>query len=160
MKIFVLLTLFLMTMVAFAEGEIAEGLVVANVPVDIWLKSIVSTYGSWGEFIGWQAKSAAIIYVIIGSMKVSFIRPLWDGLGKAKVFAAPVLSLLSVIFMAMAAKGEGMSAYQMIWMGLTTGAGALALSNLMEAIRSIPGIGSIPNSIIHLLENILKRPTN
>ena len=98
-------------------------------------------------------KISMIIMLIIGFTKVSIVRPLWDKLGKAKVWAAPLLSLIGA-FASTVMTGEKLTA-SVIFTFLVSGAGAVALYELLDSIRAIPGIGAVYIAIIDFLKSIL-----
>ena len=107
--------------------------------------------------IPWTLKIAAILMILLGTLKVSFARPVWDKLGPYKALAAPVLSLLIGIISLGAnpnqmITGPGVVAY------LFAGAGAIVLHELIDAIKSIPGIGPTYLNILVFMQTFLKKP--
>ena len=107
--------------------------------------------------IPWTLKIAAILMILLGTLKVSFARPVWDKLGPYKALAAPVLSLLIGIVSLGAnpnqmITGPGVVAY------LFAGAGAIVLHELIDAIKSIPGIGPTYLNILVFMQTFLKKP--
>ena len=109
-----------------------------ELPLDQFLAQVMAAIKALGG-LPWALKIASIVLLIIASMKVAVVRNLiWDRLGAAKAFVAPVLGLI-VGLLSMAAEGNvtvaGVFAY------LFAGAGALAIHELLDAVKGIPGIG-------------------
>jgi hypothetical protein len=103
--------------------------------------------------LSWTLKIATIVLLLIGSMKVSALRPYWDKLGSLKAFAAPVLSLVAGI-LSLSVGGSitlsGVTAY------LFAGAGAIILHELLDAIKKAPGIGPMYIIGIEFMQKFLK----
>ena len=116
-----------------------------------FLTYVFGLFGDWQGFITWQAKIIAGLYILIGLWKVSILKPLWDKLGKFKALVAPVLSLIVTIVLAT----QGDVTFEVILIALTSGAGALALADILDFIKKLPGIGTIWVKIIEILEKLL-----
>lgn len=105
--------------------------------------------------IPWTMKIATIILILISSMKVSFIRPLWDKLGWAKGILAPVLGIVAGV-LTLSQSGSlslpGVMAY------MFAGAGAVVLHELFEAMKLIPGITPTVLSVVQFFESALASP--
>lgn len=97
-------------------------------------------------------KISIIVTLCISSMKVTFLNQMiWSKLGSAQAFVAPVLGLVAGIL----GIGAGHVALTLpvIFAYLAAGSGALALHELLDAIKGIPGIGSVFVSLINLIES-------
>lgn len=107
-------------------------------------------FGVIGNLKGmkWQMAVASIITVLISTLKVSAWRPLWDKLGWFKGFLAPTLSVGSIVLIAW---GTGQLSWGTLLVAITTGAGAVALHELLDAFKGIPGIGKVWVAIIEIL---------
>lgn len=96
------------------------------------------------------AKISGVILLLIASMKVSVIRSyVWDRLGAFKAFAAPTLGLIAGVISLETITLPGLATY------LFAGAGAIILHEILDAVKSIPGIGAIYVSIIDFIKKIL-----
>jgi len=123
----------------------------ADVPVDQFLAQVFELIKSFGG-MSWTLKIAGIVLLVIASMKVSFLRPLWDKLGQWKAFAAPMLGLLAGILSLQPITLTGVVAY------LFAGAGAIVLHELLDAVKAMPWVGAMFKSIIELVQKLLKKP--
>jgi len=135
-------TLALMPALAFAEGEAA--------PMD-FLAQVFAAIKAMGG-LPWAGKVAAICLLLVASMKVSFIAPLWDKLGAAKVFVAPALALIGGLLSMDVITLPGAMAYIM------AGAGAIAMHQILDAIKAIPGLGAMYVAVIDLISGLLRKP--
>lgn len=129
----------------------------SEVQLGDWLKSVLDLFGGLGQYVNWQLKAVAIIFVVIGSFKVSALAPLWEKLGKGKAFVAPILGVVASL---LAVWGSNVSAFSWsaAFIAISTGAGALALADLFDAVKKWPGVGPVVVSIITVLEKLLKKP--
>lgn len=134
---------------AIADGEVVAP--VADMPLDQFLADVLAAIKAFGG-LGWAGKVASICLLLVASMKVSFMRPLWDKLGGAKVFVAPALALIGGILSMPSITGAGVVAY------ILAGAGAIAMHQILDAIKAIPGIGSMYVAIIDLVSSLLRKP--
>ncbi len=166
-----LLVLFFMPVLALAQeageavkevatkvAEVVPAPPVGDVQLDGLIKMIVDLFGSFDGFVNWQLKAAAIIVILIAAWRVSALSFLWDKLGSAKAWLAPLLSLIAAIFTTW---GSGLAAGSWEWtisnifLTLTTGAAAMAIANLLKSVKAIPGLGSVWVSVIEVLEKLL-----
>lgn len=127
--------------------------VAAELPVTDFLAQVIEAIKSFGG-LAWGMKVAAVITLIISSMKVSFIRQYtWDKVhGSLKVLIAPALGLIAGL----------LSMGKFDWASLTAwaaaGAGAVLISNLLAGVKQLPGIGAQYVSLINLFEMLLGKP--
>ena len=110
-----------------------------------------------GEFGGlpFVGKVAGIILLLIGTLKVSVFRPVWDMLGSYKVFVAPVLGLAAGLLSL--AGGEGFNVAQVLAY-VVSGAGAILLHELLDGVKALPGLGPLFQTVVTFLQGLLKRP--
>lgn len=145
-KLMLVLSFMFVSMVAFAADA-------ADLPASDFLLQLFSAIKDLGG-MAWAGKVCAIVALLIGSTKVSFLRAaLWDKLGAYKVLVAPLLGLAG------GAVAYFSSGVQLTLANATAyifaGAGAVLLSELLEVVKAIPGIGPMYLSAIGLLEGIL-----
>lgn len=121
----------------------------------MFLAQVVELVNSWGG-LPWYLRVSGVITILLSSIKVSIIRTwTWDKLGKdAKFWAPMVLALIGGLF----AHGQGVFKFDVIFAYLTAGAGAIVLHQILDAVKLIPGIGSVWVGIIEILKLILKAP--
>jgi hypothetical protein len=105
--------------------------------------------------LSWMAQVAMVLGLLLASMKVSFLRPIWDKLGDAKAWAAPLLGLLYGV-VSLKISGDLTLAGAMAYFG--AGAGAIILHELLDSLKSAPGIGHIYVGIIDLIEKLALKP--
>lgn len=144
---FFFFSLLFLSVAAFASD-------LADYPADKFFGDIFETVKAFGG-MPWTLKIAAIVTLVISSMKVSFVRPLWDKLGWAKGIVWAVLSVL-VGIVTLSSGGNltfaGVAAY------LFAGAGAVILHELLDSLKGIPGVGGVYLSIIEFAQKLLKAP--
>lgn len=139
-----------------ADGEAGLPVVPVPAPAEVPINEIISgmlkAIGDW-RAIGWQAGLAASIAVLISTMKNSLLRAwIWDKLGWWKVFVAPVLAMVAVLIFV---KPFDMKA---VMLALTTGAGAIAIHQFLDALKNAPFIKPWMTPILDFLAKLLKSP--
>lgn len=147
LKIFLSLCMvMLFTVITFAQETVP-------IPVDTvegFFSQVLTFVKQFGG-LPWVLKIAGISAILISTMKVSVLRELiWDKLGNAKVWAAPLLGLLFGI----ASLGSGLS-WASALAYISAGAGAIILHELLDSVKGIPGLGSVWLSIIEVIQKIL-----
>jgi len=125
---------------------------IAEVPIAEVIAQATKVVADWKD-MGWKAGLLALITLLLSTLKVSFLRAfLWDKLGDLKVFVAPMLGMAAVF----------LSMQEFSWagalVGFTTGMGAIALHQMLDALKNRPKLGSIPRMIVNFLSSILKAP--
>jgi len=105
--------------------------------------------------LSWTLKIAFVVMIIIGLMKISALSSFWDKLGAAKAWLAPILGLVMGVLM-LGANGQLSWAGVFAYMG--SGAGAILLHELLDAVKAIPGLGSTYVTIINLIEGAIPGP--
>jgi hypothetical protein len=82
-------------------------------------------------------------------MKVSFLRGLiWDRLGAAKAWVAPVLALIGGIMNLETITLPAILAY------MGAGAGAIILHQLLDLVKAMPGISSFWIMVINMIASV------
>lgn len=103
--------------------------------------------------VKWQLTLAAILSLLIGTTKNSFLRKyLWDKLGAAKVLVAPVLSVI-VVLIAVQPFTWGSLVF-----ALTTGMGAIAINEMLKAIKALPFVGPKYDKMLDAAAILLRKP--
>lgn len=103
--------------------------------------------------LSWVLKISVIITILISSMKVSFLNQmLWSKLGAFKAWAAPILGLIAGI-LSLAQGGE--ITLVAVFAYISAGAGAIILHEILDSVKSLPGIGASWLWIIELISAAL-----
>lgn len=147
MKKLIIATCLLAPLAVFAQDTVPVELPAADL-----LAQVLDMIRNFGG-LPWFGKVAAIITLVLSSMKVSALNDLiWNKLGAFKAWAAPILGLI-VGIVGLGADGKitlaGVLAY------MSAGAGALILHELLDTIKAIPGIGSMWVSVIEIIKSVL-----
>lgn len=140
-RIFLILAL-LVPFCAFAQ----------EVTINDWLGQVLEFFKTAKDASGIM-KASGIVFLLVGLMKVSKLSFIWDSFGKFKPFVAPVLALIGAVLSQVASGGK--VDLSIIILALTHGAGSLALADLFDALKKVPGISKIVLAIIELIEKIL-----
>lgn len=122
-----------------------------DVPIDQFLNLVLEAVKNFGG-IPWTLKIASILTLVLSTMKVSFMRPLWDKLGWGKMLAAPILALAVGLLSLQQFSFAGLVAY------LFAGVGAIVLHQMLDGVKGIPGVGGVFLSIIEFVQKMLKAP--
>jgi hypothetical protein len=132
---------------AFADATVVT-------PTD-FLKLVSDTVQSFGG-LSWMLKVAAVITVLISSMKVTFLNGLvWSKLGKAQAWVAPILGLVGGL---VGLAGHGPLTLQSAFAFLSAGAGAIILHELLDTVKALPGIGPVWVGLIDAIEKATGGP--
>lgn len=105
--------------------------------------------------LSWVLKIAGGITLILSTMKVSFLKPIWDKLGDAQAWAAPVLGLISGLLMTAV---DGNFTWAAVSAYVFSGAGAIILHELLDTIKSIPKLGTGWVTVIEVIKSLLGSP--
>jgi hypothetical protein len=157
MKLFMILIAFCLSAcgIAFAQEVVAPvPPVVPDLPVASFLEQVFAAVKDFGG-LSWGLKVIAVCTLLIASMKVSVLKPLWDKLGAFKVLAAPVLALvMGVVSLSTGAvDGKITGAALMAW--AMAGGGAIILHQLLDAIKELPMVGPKYDAWIDLAKGFL-----
>jgi len=120
------------------------------IPVDVFLNQLLQSIAKFGG-MGWGLKVAAIITLIVSSMKVSFLKPIWDKLGWAKILIAPLLSLVGALIAYFT--GGVPFVFSDFMAYLFVGGGSIIMHELLDALKQMPWIGDSVKAVITLIEN-------
>lgn len=116
-------------------------------------KVFITTY-LWGglKFVGLVA---TLVLLVIGALKLSYLRPLWDRLGNLKSLVAPLLSLIlgltSLLISDEPITLHGLFTY------LLAGSGSIILHDLFDAVKSLPFISPAYQKVVQNLQDLLRQ---
>jgi len=127
---------------------------VADLASPVFLAQVFEMVNSFGG-MPWTLRVAAVIMLLVASMKVSFARPLWDKLGKFKSLVAPLSGLVAGLLI-LGSSGSLTLAGAIAYM--FAGAGAIILHELLDSIKGLPGLGKMYIAVIEFLQGLLKKP--
>lgn len=146
MQVFLLFTV-LFSFLAFAQAVPAP-----NPDASFWAQVLgyVQQFGG----LAWMAKVAGLCLLIVAAIKTSFVQPLWAKLPPlVQTLIAPLIALIGGIM----SLGSGLTfAAAVAYIG--SGAGAVIMHELLDGVKSIPGIGTIYVTMIGIIESILFKP--
>lgn len=139
-------SMMLFTIIVFAQ----ETVPLPVETVDGFFTQVLTFVKQFGG-LPWVLKVAGIAAILISTLKVSVLRELiWEKLGNAKAWAAPLLGLIFGI----TSLGSDLTwASALAYM--SAGAGAIILHELLDSVKTAPGIGSVWLSIIEVIQKIL-----
>ncbi len=113
---------------------------------------LTQTFVSFGG-MSWAMRVSAVTLLAVATMKVTKLDDLlWSKLRGLQAFLAPLLSLAGGVTVLAA---QGTLSWQAVWLYLGAGAGAVALHELLDATKSIPGLGSGYVMVISAVERAL-----
>ena len=136
-------TVLLFPAVSFASEEL---------PVSDFLSQVLAFIQGFGG-LSMVAKISTAVLLIIASMKVSFIRSfVWDKLGAYKSFIAPVLGLVFGVLALGDYSLPALGAY------FFSGAGAIIMHEILDALKALPVIGEKYKSLIEFFARLFKKP--
>ncbi len=102
------------------------------------------------------ANVAGGVLILISTMKVSFIKPLWDKLNDgAKGWLGPVLGLVAGLAGMLM---NGQFSWSVLLAAAAGGTLTPYLHDMLDLIKKIPGLGSLWVSIIEIIEKVLFAP--
>lgn len=140
---FLALIMFPLMVFAQTQAEVDAG----------WFADVSKAISGFGGMF-WMLKIGTIILLIIGSMKVSFLKPLWEKLGpNLQPWLAPTLGFVAGLLML--AVGNAPPTIASIIAYITAGSGALVMHEWLESLKALPGLGPIYVSVINIIESIL-----
>jgi uncharacterized membrane protein YbaN (DUF454 family) len=99
-------------------------------------------------------KISTVVMLIVSSMKVTFLRDLvWSRLGAAQAWIAPLLGLIAgVLGLGI---GDQPITLASIMAYVAAGGGAVILHELLDSMKSIPGIGQVYVTMIDVVQSVL-----
>jgi hypothetical protein len=121
-----------------------------------FMTQVLAAIKSFGG-LSWVLKIAAIVTLILASMKVSILNTyVWSKLGNFKTWAAPLLGLIAgVLSLSQGTAGISLAALT-AYVG--AGSGAILLHELLDTVKAIPGIGPKWVELITVIETYLGGP--
>ncbi len=142
---------------ALTLGAAVAAYNVADLPADVSVqylfKSIIEAVTSF-KSVEWQVSASAFVFTLIASCRNSILsKYIWDKLGVYKGLAAPFMGIILALL------SMQQFSLQALIVGVTTGAGAIAMNELLSAIKLLPGVGSKVVFIIDVIGRMLKNPT-
>ena len=117
-----------------------------------FIKSVYETIKAFGGF-DFVTKVSACIMILISSMKVSFLRPLWTKLGNGQIWLTMGLGFVAGLCDAFV--GQDKFSWSIVAAYTFAGAGAPVLHLILESIKSIPGLGDVYKSVITIIMEML-----
>lgn len=99
-----------------------------------------------------MAKISSVILLIVASMKVTALSGLWDKLGNFKAWLAPALGLVAGII---GIGHDGPITLASVMVYISAGGGAVILHELLDSLKSVPGIGPTYLTIINIIQSVL-----
>lgn len=132
---------------------LAAGAVVVS-PSDFFSEVVIAIQKFGGAPT--MLKIALIILLIVSSMKVTVINKwVWSKLGAAQTWIAPLLGLVAGL---LDLAGSGQLTLASLAAYMSAGAGAIILHELLDGLKTIPGIGPVWLTLIAFLEKKLGGP--
>lgn len=125
--------------------------------IEPWLAEVLAYFKSAHTLSGF-AQASAIIFMLVGTVKVSGLSWLWDSLGKWKGWAVPLLVVAGAIVNEFAVTGQVSLPVALLALGHGVGAGAIA--DILDLIKKRPGLGKVPLAIIGFLEKVFRKKQN
>ena len=133
-------------------------------PLIVWAQEVEPSIGeilsglikAIGEVksMGWQVGVSALLAVLISTTKNSLLKQyVWDKLGAFKVMVAPALAMIMVALTVSPFNAKA------VLLALVTGAGAIAIHELLDAVKSLPMVGEKWKEIIDVIGKFLGRKT-
>ena len=113
-----------------------------------FLQKVLDFIAKFGG-LGTMGQVSGVLMLLIASMKVSFIKPLWDKLGAYQALVAPMLSLVAGLVMVQPFSLEAAVAF------LLTGLGAVAFHELLDVVKAMPWVGPAYKKLIEIFMALL-----
>ena len=137
LPLFIITAIFMFTQLAFAQSTPAPA--APDTSVGDFANQVFAAVQGFGG-MSWMLKISTIVLLICATMKVSFLVPLWNKLGNFKAAAAPVLGLVAGLL----SYFGGGTAFSLATLTayMVSGAGALALHEILDMVKAIPGLGA------------------
>lgn len=151
------------TMIVFAQEAVpaaaavaapAAASPVAEPGISEIFQGLVKAFSDF-KALGWQAGLAALIMVLISSMKNSLLRQwIWSKVPDwAKILVAPLLSLIA-FGLAMGKDFSGAA----FWAAITTGVAAVYMHELLDGLKKAPFVGEKWQWLVDVVGKFFKKP--
>lgn len=137
--------------IMFVELFLATAVAQDNISVDAFAKQVIEAIAGFGG-MPWVVKVSIICALLVSSMKVTFLVPLWDKLGGYKNFAGLTLGLIAGAFYYFGSEGAnagGFVAY------VFAGSGASIVAGWLDGLKELPFIGSTLKVVINAIAGFL-----
>lgn len=136
-----------------AAGEINLPTVIAPSPPTDFLTQVLSTVQGLGG-MSMLMKLSAVITLVIASMKVGILKDvIWDRLGAAQVWIAPLLGLLAGVA-GLGAGAQNVTPH-LVFAYVIAGGGAVFLHELLDSLKAVPGLGPVYIKAIDVVDGAL-----
>ena len=134
--------------ISVIQGQVSAGSIDNNTFMADVLLSVQSVGG-----LAVAMKIALAIMLLIGTMKVTSLDDMfWGKLGKFQAFAAPILGLILGILVL---GYQGHITVPALFAYIGAGGGAILFHELLDAVKGIPGLGTVYVGIITFIEGAL-----
>jgi uncharacterized membrane protein YbaN (DUF454 family) len=117
---------------------------------DIFIEVVKLFQDSKG--LSYQYKISATLFILVAIFKNSSLQPYWERLGKHKPLVAPSLSLIAFLFMVQPFTLKAAMA------AIATGAAAGYFAQILDAVKTIPKVGSLITFVSETYSKIFKKP--
>jgi len=146
--------LFVLILGMFAFSVFAQAVVAPVAPQD-FLSQVITAVKAMGG-MSTMLKISAVIVLIIASMKVSIINQyVWSKLGTYQIWVAPVMGLIAGL---LSVAGGGPVTLGKLFAYVAAGGGAVFMHEILDMVKTIPGLGAIYVTVINLIETSLGGP--
>lgn len=135
-----------------APVVVAPVVAAPEIPVTDFFTQVFEAIKGFGGF-SWWMKISAICLLLVSSMRVSILKPLWDKLGAAKIALAPLLAMIIGVVSLASVDGKISGAAVMAY--LLAGGGSIILHQLLDAIKELPMVGPKYDAWIDVLKSLL-----
>lgn len=124
-----------------------------DLPLTDWLSQVFEAVKTLGG-LPWAAKIMLISSLLVGSLKVTFLRTLiWDKLGGLKFLMSPAFALIGGI--AGLWIDNKAPSFAIISAYFLAGLGGILLKDLLENLKKLPGIGAGVVKVITWIEDLM-----
>jgi uncharacterized membrane protein HdeD (DUF308 family) len=115
---------------------------------------LASIMDLWHSFpsLSVAGKIAGCLVILIGLVKSSLFKPLWDKAGPWKALVAPLLGLIVAVLSISPFNWAG------VLQGLAGGVLAVGISQVFDAVKLMPGVGQVWITIIDVVQKLLGAP--
>ncbi len=144
--------------VFFSFAAVAADVVpVAEMEIGQLIMGVVSAVaGFFSKDVGsteWYVRLAPLVTLLLSALKSSKLSGIWNWMGDFKAYAAPLLSLLLVV-MGMLGQGQAIT-IGTILSALGAGLGSIAIHELLDTLKRIPGLNGWIATFIDIVKGLL-----
>jgi len=145
-------------------GATAHAAVTTVVPEGNIFTAVWKLVSGWGG-LDYTVKANAIMTILISSMKVSFLKPLWDKIKKIKITYKGVVQYIDaqiyfVLFLhiAIGIITHGNYSFTAILAYVFVGGGSVYFHEIASGLKNVPIIGQVLEWIETIAKYVLKAP--